>query len=858
MPNLGNVWHIPENPEPRGLAGMRSPIGPIVTGTELTICSGNQFQGNGNAGNQLQVGSVVFFRSGTAANWQSVPMGFFRQVDNNKYYSAKIPSGTFQTGDQVEYYLRIPYSDHDATFVHLNGTASVTTGSEAVAQGSPFRFTVEDRAVKGHWGPVFGLPNVAIHSHLLPNGRVLMWGRRNRPEDDLDVQECQPFVWNPADNSTHDTQNQPHAAGGATVNLFCSGHTFLPDGRLLVVGGHKADGDGISQASLYDSTTNQWTASAPMTTPVGQEVRRWYPTATTLPNGSVLVLSGSYKDPNLPDGKQTVIVDLLQVWDDGQWTTIDKNDGAPLNFIGLPLYPRMHVAGDGRVFMSGSNDRGLLLKTVEPGDWTELAFRSLGNRDYCPSVMYAPNQVLYIGGGNDAVSHAPTAGAETIDLGAAEPRWKRAESMHFARRQHNATLLPDGTVLVTGGTRGGGGPNQGFNDLDAGQPVHVAELWDPATEKWTLLAAEDVPRCYHATAVLLPDGTVLSAGGGEYRPDNQNPNFPEDSHRDAQIFSPPYLFKGPQPVITAAPASVGYGAQFVVTTPQSAQIRKVTWLGLSSVTHSQDENQRINLLQFTTSAAGLNVTSPASPNECPPGHYLLFIVDQAGVPSKAKIVQIHAPVQPAAVRARRAASSASATDRPRAYLQVYAKAEHVERTAKGTAVLVGITGTCPYGIGACWGGAYEALKRLEAVEHVGPIPNAGDSTADVFLVDERLPPLEAWRQQFRRIANGSYELRGVEVTVHGLLELHDGELVLARSAERPQLRLGLLDAAHKIQWDHSARLRRPLQPEEAKAFQQLRSASQGSAGQRPLSVTGPLELSDRGYVLQVRRFALTQ
>jgi galactose oxidase len=618
------------------------------------------------------------------------------------------------------------------------------------------------------------------------------------------------------------------------------------------------DGDGIRQASVYDCNTNQWTASAPMATPTGQEVRRWYPTATTLPDGTVLVISGSYKDPNLQEGKQTVIVDLLQVWDDGEWTTIDKTDGSPLNFIGLPLYPRMHVAGDGRVFMSGTNDRGLLLKTVEPGEWTELAFRSLGNRDYCAAVMYAPNRVLYIGGGNDEGSHAPTAGAEVIDLDAAVPRWKRTESMHFARRQHNATLLPDGTVLVTGGTRGGGGPNQGFNDLDAGQPVHVAELWDPATEKWTLLAAEDVPRCYHATAVLLPDGTVLSADGGEYRPDDRNPNAPEDSHRDAQIFSPPYLFKGPQPVITTAPASVGYGAQFVVTTSQAAQIRKVTWLGLSSVTHSLDQNQRINRLQFTTSATGLDVTAPASPNECPPGHYLLFIVDDAGVPSEAKIVQINSPVQPAAIRVRRAAAtSADDTDHPRACLQVYAKAEQVERTAKGTAVLVGITGTCPYGIGACWGGAYEALQRLEAVEHVGPIPNAADSTADVFLVDERLPPLQAWRQQFRRIANGSYDLRGVEVTVQGRLELDDGELLLGRSGQRPQLRLGLLDATHKLQWDHSARMRRPLQPEEAKAFQQLRSASQGSLGQRRMTVTGPLELSERGYVLRVRRFALT-
>ena len=123
-------------------------------------------------------------------------------------------------------------------------------------------------------------------------------------------------------------------------------------------------------------------------------------------------------------------------------------------------------------------------------------------------------------------------------------QWRPTGAMKFRRRQHNATILPDGTVLVTGGTRGGSGGNNGFNDLEPGQPVHAAELWNPETGTWTELATESVDRCYHATAVLLPDATVLSAGGGEYRPDNTNPNDPRDSHRNAQVFFPPYLFKG--------------------------------------------------------------------------------------------------------------------------------------------------------------------------------------------------------------------------------------------------------------------------------------------------------------------------
>ena len=841
---------------------MRNPIGALQAGSEITICSGNQFQGGGGASNQLQEGSALFFRRAAAAAWSFVPMLFFRELGNNKYYTAKLAPNTFQTDDVVEYYLRIPYSDRDTTFVHANGNGSAINASEAVARNAPFRFIIGKQAELGQWGPVFNTPNVAIHSHLLPNGRVLMWGRRNTANDSLDQLECKPFVWDPAHGpgspgSAFVDTPQPRAANGALVNLFCSGHAFLPDGRLLVVGGHQADGDGISQTALYDCNSNQWTATAPMTTPAGQEVRRWYPTAVTLPNGSVLVLSGSYIDTT--PAKPTIVVDLLQVWDNGAWATIDKNDGTPLNFIGLPLYPRMHVASDGQVFMSGTNDRTLLLKTAEPGEWKEVAFRAQGNRDYCPAVMYEPNKVLYVGGGNEVGSHAPTAEAEIIDLNAAAPSWQPTGAMHFPRRQHNATVLPDGTVLVTGGTRGGGGPNAGFNDLGPGQPVTFAELWDPATGKWTQLAAEDLPRCYHATALLLPDGRVLSAGGGEYRPDNQNPNPPEDTQRNAQIFSPPYLFKGPRPTISSAPMAVTYGQTFSISTPQATQIRKVTWLAPGSVTHSLDENQRCLFLQFTTTAAGLDVTAPASANGCPPGYYLLFVVDQAGVPSEAKIVQVRPQVLPATVApgrpARTALRAGTRSDRPSAYLQVYTRAKEVAQTANGTHVLMGITGTCPYGIGACWGGAYEALRRLEAVAVVGPIPNTDDSTAEVVLVDDRLPPLELWQQQFRRVANGSYQLRGVEVTLDGMLQHRDGELFLARR-QQPDLRLAGLQAASKLQWDHTARLRKALLADEVEAHGRLYAHAQRPDRPSGVRVTGPLELSERGYVLQVRQFML--
>jgi galactose oxidase len=400
--------------------------------------------------------------------------------------------------------------------------------------------------------------------------------------------------------------------------------------------------------------------------------------------------------------------------------------------------------------------------------------------------------------------------------------------MNFPRRQHNATILADGSVLVTGGTRSGGGTApQNFNNLDPGQPIHVAELWDPDSTRWSQLAAEAVDRCYHSTAVLLPDGTVLSAGGGEFFPIEAitEQNDPADSHRDAQIFSPPYLFKGVRPVITSVPDNASYGETFHVETPQANDIAKVTWVRLSSVTHSLNTGQRCNRLAFRPAAGGLDVTAPASANVCPPGHYMMFLINRAGVPSVAKIMRVKALAALAAAGAPAAQPhvltvSAPAPEHP-APRDVVALHEAVVRAATGTKVVVGLTGTCPYGIAACWGGANEALARLDGVEFVDPIPDGEASTATVFLSDDGLPSLDRWREQFRSVANDSYVLRGIEVTLAGTIEARGEELFLNRGDRHPAVRLVPLNPANKVQWDRPARVPQAMSLEEATAYAAL-------------------------------------
>ena len=205
--------------------------------------------------------------------------------------------------------------------------------------------------------------------------------------------------------------------------------------------------------------------------------------------------------------------------------------------------------------------------------------------------MYDVGKILVAGGART------TNTAEVIDLNQVAPVWHWATPMAYARRHLNLTVLPTGEVLATGGVAG-----TAFDDVSTG--VHAAEIWNPGTGQWTTLASNAVTRGYHGTSLLLPDGRVLNAGsgGGAGAPNELN----------AELFSPPYLFRGARPVITSAPSSVQYGASFRILTPDAATITHMAFIRLGAVTHAFDENQRFQRLSFTADATGLTVTAPTS------------------------------------------------------------------------------------------------------------------------------------------------------------------------------------------------------------------------------------------------------
>jgi hypothetical protein len=425
-------------------------------------------------------------------------------------------------------------------------------------------------------------------------------------------------IWDPATGQIE--AGIPAAPG---YNIFCVGHSFLADGRLFVAGGHVQNGWGLPNASIYDPVADAWTRVPDM------NAGRWYPTSTTLPNGDVLVSSGSmdteYTNNTLPQVYQVAT---------NTWRNLTTAQ------LTLPLYPYMFVAPNGRVFSAGPAQMSRYLDTAGTGAWTNVANNTFGYRDYGSAVMYEPGKVLLAGGGGGSDTGPPPSGtAEVIDLNAATPAWRRVASLETGRRQHNLTILPDGTVLATGGSNAPGFNNQ------AGA-VYTSELWDPATETWTTLASSTQYRGYHSTALLLPDGRVLSSGG--------------DNHATAEVFSPPYLFKGDRPTVTVAPAGVGYGQSFSVETPNAVDIAKVTLVRLSSVTHAFNENQRFNSLDFSRVTGGLNITAPANGNLAPPGDYMLFLINGNGVPSVAKVVRVGTAGVPSAPGGLTAAAASPA------------------------------------------------------------------------------------------------------------------------------------------------------------------------------------------------------
>lgn len=479
----------------------------------------------------------------------------------------------------------------------------------------------------GSWSAPVDWPVVGVHAGLLPNGKVIAYDSvGDSATENYQVHDhTRATVWDPQTGAHSDVRLDG-------FNIFCSGLSHMLDGSMFFAGGNKDHHlAGLRETHIFKPDSNAWSRGIDMA------LERWYPTVTGLPDGEMLITEGG---PDTPEVRQR----------DG---TMRRLTTAVLD---LPLYPWLDVAPDGRTFYSGPDQTMRKIDPSGTGAWQSYTQRDAINRTYGGHALFDIGKILVAGGGGSVRD------SRVIDINGAGPKVSTTGSMAFGRRQNNLTLLADGTALATGGN------SSGAELVDLNNGVYNAELWNPATGQWKTLAAQQATRQYHSAALLLSDGRVLSAGGGLC----DRCDAVGYLAKNAEVFTPPYLYKkdgsgqlAPRPSITTAPATIDFGTRFAVSTPDAGSIAKVGLVRPGAVTHSVDMDQRYVPLSFSAGADSLTVNAPPNANVAPPGPYMLFIVDAAGVPSMAKMVTVppvgKAPAEDKALNKVATASSVEAS-----------------------------------------------------------------------------------------------------------------------------------------------------------------------------------------------------
>ena len=477
-----------------------------------------------------------------------------------------------------------------ATYNKFKGSTTLT-----VTSGTPTNL--------GLWSQPQSLGMLAIHAAMLHTGQVLFWGypvgRHGGPSP--------ARLYNPIANSITDVTIPWN------MDIFCAGQVILQDGRVLVDGGtddgqYPAD-SGIANTTIFDPSTNSWSQGPNMT------YTRWYPTVLTLPNGNVLAASGTANNG-------VTIQQAMEEYNPttNAWTVLptSANIANPVD-----LYPFFSLLRNGEVLYAGPRQNSTIFNLMT-NTWSFVANLNLAPRDHGAEILFPSGQkVMLVGGAQSDVNGgaSPTNTTETIDFTQATPAWSYGTPLNIARYNANVIYLADGSLLAIGGGQNG----------HYASPVFQPESYNFNTSKWTLMAPQSAVRAYHSTAVLLPDGRVISAG-------SDSGTALENTY---EIYSPPYLFKGARPTITSAPSSFEYGNQFTVTTPSASTIKSVALIRPGATTHADhmDDHRYVNLT-FTVGSGQLTVTAPANSNIAPPGYYYLVILNGSGIPSIMPFVQL--------------------------------------------------------------------------------------------------------------------------------------------------------------------------------------------------------------------------
>ncbi|MFE5108800.1 galactose oxidase-like domain-containing protein [Streptomyces sp. NPDC056663] len=597
----------------------------------------------------------------------------------------------------------------------------------------------EYKAANGHWD-FLDVPSEfrinTIHAALLHTGKVLLVAGSGNNQKNFDAKSFRSVLWDPGADTF---KNIP-----TPKDMFCSGHTQLPDGKLLIAGGtkryEKLEGDvtkagglmivhnenpdkpitlpagtrftgkgngktfvskdpvlvekatkvfdkrtgaflhnepglgriyveaqqagteyetgtqdnyrvsglsgsdtrnvyGIAQKLALDKKDFQGIREAYEFDPVAEKYitvdpmneARWYPTLTTLQDGKVLALSGLDEIGQIVPGKDEIYDPKTRKW---AYTGIVRK---------FPTYPAVFLLNDGKLFYSGSNaGYGPADIGRDPGIW-DLAtnrfkkIQGLSDADEMETsatVRLPPAQdekFMVIGGGGVGESERSSEKSRLVDLKDPDPEFKDGPSLDEGTRYPSAALLPDDSVLVTGGSgdyRGRGGSN-----------ILQARLYDAKTDRYKRVADPAVGRNYHSGSVLLPDGRVMIFGSDSLYADRAN-SRPGVFEQRIEIYTPPYLYRDSRPELTAGPKRMRRGGTGMFTTSRGSTITSAKLMRPSAVTHVTDTDQRSVELRPTRTAEGISVTVPKNRALVPSGWYMLFVTDAKGTPSKGTWVEI--------------------------------------------------------------------------------------------------------------------------------------------------------------------------------------------------------------------------
>lgn len=502
----------------------------------------------------------------------------------------------------------------------------------AIVQATGSRKLVDAAAKKaadtastlGRWSDPFVIPVVGVTAVLLHTGKVMFWSYD--PVDYHNPQNSRngvAYIWDPVTRTGRNI--------APPENIWCAGQTILSDGRVYVSGGNLRYPDPNAPAGTggwagpvtnytFNPIAETWARQPDM-------VRgRWYPTTTRLADNRVVITSG------IDETGSNAITNQVELF-----TPDPHMDGiGTMQVVSVHnptgLYPLQFVLSSGSMLEAGPAPATSNLLQPNTWTWTTTPPMSASRHYLANGVVYTDEtvkpsrQVVMVAGGHDETQ--PIAANQWMDGHNPMAGWKNYPLWNKPRHNANTVILPDGALFTVGGNAG----LYGYEN-----PIFDTELYtkraDDTTGTWMPAARHAVQAAYHSTAILLPDATVLLSQ------DDMDPSAAAAFQHKAQVYSPPYLFRGPQPKITAAPAQVAYGQSFSITTDRAAVSAMLVAPG--ATTHGNDMHQRAVRLEVqSTGTATLAAKVPASSAVAPPGYYMLFVTDALGIPSVARWVRV--------------------------------------------------------------------------------------------------------------------------------------------------------------------------------------------------------------------------